>query len=174
MKRIRTDGEYSIADGNASAVQRLKLSTSSAEWDAIVAEYGANPGLLTILEALRIKFFDNRSSPYSTGSIAGSGGVHVHEFEIGTDIQTGDVQAIDIIKTAGTAASITVQFYDADPAGAGAIIYQVSTHDFEISALDDRNVWFMELQAANSLWLRIVNGGSNPATFDVGIRVKGD
>lgn len=174
MKRIRTDGEYSIADGNASAARRLKLSASSAEWDAIAALYGDTPSILEIFEALRIQFYDNRSSPYSTGSIAGSGGEHVHEFEVGANIQRGDVQYIKVSKTAGTAASITLQFYDADPSGAGAIIYQVTTHDYEISAFEDRNNWFMELQAADSLWLRILNQGSTAATFDVSIRVRGD
>lgn len=117
--------------------------------------------------------YDNRSSPYSTGSIAGSGGTDINEFAIGA-FDKGTAQAVAIEKTAGASDDITIQIYDSDPDVAGVVIYEVPNFDIDAENLDDRNIWFLELAAVNSLWLKITNDGSTAVTLDVGIRIKGE
>ncbi|RKX27327.1 MAG: hypothetical protein DRP45_01360 [Candidatus Zixiibacteriota bacterium] len=44
MKRIRTTGEYSLADGNASGSQKLLLSDKAAQWASFLARHASMLG----------------------------------------------------------------------------------------------------------------------------------
>ncbi len=117
--------------------------------------------------------FDNRASPYSTGSVSSGGGTHTHEFAV-DGLQRGLMQALFIELTSGTSTDVTIQFYDDNPATTGVLIYEVPNHDFVAEDLDDRNAWFVELIAANSLWLKVTNDGVSVATLAVGFRIRGE
>lgn len=117
--------------------------------------------------------FDNRSSPFSTGSIAGSGGSITKEFNVGA-FDKGLAHVVHIEKVAGASSDITIQLYDDNPAGTGVLIYEVPNFDIDAANLDDRNIWYLETININSLWLMITNDSATPVTLDVGLRIKGE
>jgi len=81
----------------------------------------------------------------STGAVAATGGVVDNEIDI-VSITSGIVQLVELDITAGTSADTDVEFYDADPTGAGVLIYKAENLDIIADGAHyDPNTWWMEV-----------------------------
>jgi hypothetical protein len=126
-------------------------------------------------------FSDGTRLPTSTfddtitsSSVAGSGGTWTREIDIDT-IETGLVQIVEVDISAGTSADTTFELYDADPSGAGVLIYQVQNLDIPgDGAHSDPNVWWTEVAVAGSIWAKITNDGGSATTYTVRLRIRND
>lgn len=95
------------------------------------------------------------------------------ELDIGA-IDDGIAEAVQLSITAGTSADTTIQLYNGDPGGGGAIIYEVPNLDLVTAALDDRNCWYVDLPTIGELWVKITNDGVSQSSYSLRLRIKGD
>jgi len=113
-------------------------------------------------------------SVINTGSIALDSS-YTQQIVTGTYMTSGIVEAVQMSIDSGDSTSVTLQFYNGNPSITGVVIYEVAEYDVYASSLDDRNLWWMELSAVNTLWLKVTNNDlSNATTLNIRLRIKGD
>lgn len=111
---------------------------------------------------------------YSTGSVAGSGGSWTQQVTTGMNFVSALFHYVYLEMTSGTSTDTDIEIYDADPSGAGVLIYQATGLDLVALEHKDPNVWWGALQVAGEYWIKVVNNGAGAAEYDVRTRVKGD
>ena len=105
--------------------------------------------------------------------VAASGGTSIVELDIGA-IDDGICEAVQFTITAGSSTDTTLQLYNGDPSGGGAIIYEVPNYDLVEAVLDDRNCWYVDLPTTGELWVKVTNDGGTISSYSLRLRIKGD
>jgi len=149
----------------------LKLSTANADWTGYEALFGEVPLMNAINQAGTLtKTFDDT---VTSSSIAGAGGTWTREIDIDI-ITSGLFEYLVLTETVGASADTDLELYDADPAGAGVLIYSATSLDISVNPYTDNDVWWGEVQAAGSLWAKITNNGVGAATYTLRVRLRDD
>lgn len=114
------------------------------------------------------------ASNYATGSVAGSGGTWTQQVSTGLNFISCLFRNVYVAMPVGTSTDTDVEIYDADPSGAGVLIYRATGLDLVALEHKDPNVWWGALQVAGEYWIKVTNNGAGASEYDVRTRVKGD